>query len=296
MKKYFGGIEAGGTHFNCIIANGPDDILAEIQLATTDPDPTLSAVTSFFHDQAVSRNIQLEAVGLGSFGPVDLNLDSKTFGSITCTPKPGWQNTPILKILQKELSFPIYFETDVNCAALGEMKWGAGKKLTDFLYITIGTGIGGGIIISQKPVHGLTHCELGHIHIPHDFNKDPFKGCCPFHKDCLEGLASGTAMEKRWKIRAENLPRNHSAWDLEIEYISLALHNFICTFSPKRIILGGGVMQNEFLFPVIRQRTLLLLNQYIESPALSKHIDDYIVPPGLGRKAGCLGAVALAQQ
>jgi fructokinase len=296
MKKYFGGIEAGGTHFNCIIANGPDDILAEIQLPTTDPESTLSAVTGFFCEQAASRKIQIESIGLGSFGPVDLDPDSKTFGSITCTPKPGWQNTPILKILQKELSHPIYFETDVNCAAIGEMQWGAGKKLTDFLYITIGTGIGGGIIIDRKPVHGLTHCELGHIHIPHDLIRDPFEGCCPFHKDCIEGLASGTALEKRWKIKAENLPRDHPAWELEKEYISLALHNFICTLSPKRIILGGGVMQNDFLFPLIQQKTLSLLNRYIESPAFSKHIEEYIVPPGLGKKAGSLGAIALAQQ
>jgi fructokinase len=296
MKKYFGGIEAGGTHFNCIIANGPDDILAEIQLPTTTPKSTLAAVSSFFNDQAASRKIHLEALGLGSFGPVDLNPKSKTFGSITCTPKSSWQNTPILTILKKELSLPICFETDVNCAALGEMTWGAGKNVDNFIYITIGTGIGGGIIIDRKPVHGLTHCELGHIHIPHDLSKDPFEGCCPFHRDCLEGLASGIAVEKRWKTRAENLPRDHPAWELETNYISLALHNFICTLSPKRIILGGGVMQNEFLFPLIRQKTLTLLNQYIESPVLSKRINEYIAPPGLGKKAGSLGAVALAQK
>jgi len=296
MKKYFGGIEAGGTHFNCILANGPDDILAEIQLSTADPMTTLSSVSNFFREQISSRKIQIEAIGLGSFGPVELNPDSKRYGSITCTPKPGWQNTPILKILQKELSIPLFFETDVNCAALGEMTWGAGQDVKDFLYITIGTGIGGGIIFDRKPVHGLTHSELGHILIPHDLSKDPFTGSCPFHKDCFEGLASGPAMEKRWKTKSENLPSNHPAWQLEKEYISIALHNYICTLSPEKIILGGGVMQNDFLFPQIREQTLSLLNQYIESPALSKNIDEYIVLPGLGKKAGCLGAIALAQQ
>ena len=295
MKKYFGGIEAGGTHFNCVIANGPDDILAEIQFATTDPNSTLFAVSQFFLEQQISHNIQLEAIGLGSFGPLDLNPDSNAFGSITCTPKPAWQNTPILKILEKDLSLPIVIETDVNCAAIGEMKWGAGKDLKDILYITVGTGIGGGILIAGKPVHGFTHPELGHILIPHDLTKDPFPGCCPFHQDCLEGLASGPAMEMRWKAKAENLPREHSAWDLETEYISLALHNFICTLSPERIILGGGVMQNRFLFPLIHQKTLSRLNGYIESLGRSKRVEEYIVPPGLGKKAGCLGAIALAQ-
>ncbi len=295
MKKYFGGIEAGGTHFNCIIANGPDDILAEIQLPTTSVKTTLSSVSDFFREQISSTDIKIEAIGLGSFGPVDLKPDSKTYGSITCTPKPGWQNTPILKILEKELSIPVTFETDVNCAAIGEMTWGTGKALKDFIYITVGTGIGGGIIIDRKPVHGLTHSELGHILIPHDINKDPFVGNCPFHQDCFEGLASGPAMEKRWEMKAENMPREHPAWQLEAEYISLALHNYLCTLSPQKIILGGGVMQNAFLFPLIRKRILLLLNQYIQSPALSKHINQYVVPPGLGKRSGSLGAIALAQ-
>ncbi len=150
-------------------------------------------------------------------------------------------------------------------------------------------------MIDRKTVHGLTHCELGHILIPHDRTEDPFEGCCPFHGDCLEGLASGPALEKRYSMKAENLPGGHPAWNLESKYLSLAVHNFICTLSPQRIILGGGVMQNEFLFPAIREKTLSLLNQYIQSPVLSSHMDDYIVPPGLGKKAGSLGAIALAQ-
>jgi fructokinase len=296
MKKYFGGIEAGGTHFNCIIANGPKDILAEIQLPTTDPTNTLSEVHHFFAEYLSSGKINIPAIGLGSFGPVDLNPESEMYGSITSTPKPGWQNIPILKILQKQFPFPLFFETDVNSAAIGEITWGAGMDVKNFLYITIGTGIGGGIMIDRNPVHGLTHPELGHIRIPHDLSKDPFPGMCPFHQDCFEGLASGPAMEKRWGTKAENLPIDHPAWRLETEYISLALHNFVCTLSPEKILLGGGVMQNDFLFPLIRSQTATLLNQYIHSSALSRQIDRFIVPPGLGRKAGSLGAIALAQQ
>jgi len=161
--------------------------------------------------------------------------------------------------------------------------------------LTIGTGIGGGGLSSGKLLHGLIHPEMGHIRLPHDLARDPFPGACPYHGDCLEGLASGPALEKRWGARAETLPPDHPAWKLEARYLALALVNFICTLSPQRIILGGGVMEQAQLFPLIRREVQQLLNGYVQSPVIIENIDAYIVPPGLGKRAGVLGAIALAE-
>jgi fructokinase len=187
------------------------------------------------------------------------------------------------------------FDTDVNGAALGEGRWGAAQGLDTFLYLTIGTGIGGGGMVGGQLMHGLIHPEMGHIRMAHDRQRDPFPGACPFHGDCLEGLAAGPALEKRWGSPAESLPPDHPAWDLEAEYLAQALHTFICTLSPQRIILGGGVMKQAHLFPRIRQKVLASLNGYVQSPAILERIQDYIVPPRLGDRAGVLGALALAQ-
>jgi len=189
---------------------------------------------------------------------------------------------------------PVAFDTDVNAAALGEARWGAAQGLDTFLYLTVGTGIGGGGMANGRLLHGLIHPEMGHIRVPHDLRADPFSGGCPFHGDCLEGLASGPAMEARWGRRAETLPPEHAAWDLEAHYIALGLATWICTLSPQRIILGGGVMRQVHLFPRIRAQVLALLNGYIQAPEIMERVAEYIVPPGLGGDAGVLGAIALA--
>jgi fructokinase len=225
---------------------------------------------------------------------VDPDPRSRTFGTITTTPKPGWRDVDIRGRIQSALRVPVGFDTDVNAAALGEHRWGAAQEVDTFVYITVGTGIGGGAMAAGNLLHGLVHPEMGHIRIPHDRERDPFKGICPFHGDCLEGLATGPAIEARWQQRGEDLPSDHPAWPLEAHYLALGLTTIICTLSPQRVILGGGVMQRLFLFPMIRSRVRALLNGYIQAPAIVDQVDTYIVPPGLGGQAGVLGAIALA--
>ena len=295
MREFIGGIEAGGTHFNCIIANSPTNILSEIQFPTTTPEETLTLVSQYFTNAIKKESITLKAIGLASFGPLDLVAESPTYGHILSTPKLAWQNYPILQTLHEKIQRPIFMDTDVNCAAFGEHAWGAGKGLDDFVYITVGTGIGGGIFSNGKLIHGTNHPELGHNRIPHDLTRDPFPGNCPFHKDCFEGLAAGPSLEERWKTRGENLPKEHPAWALEAQYIALALNNLVCTLASQRIILGGGVMQQSFLFPMIRKELFQLLNKYIETAADPAVIEKMVVPPGLGKRSGTLGAIALAQ-
>jgi fructokinase len=233
-------------------------------------------------------------IGLGSFGPLDVNPESPTYGFITSTPKPNWQNTDIAGTLHRELGKRVAFDTDVNAAALGEFTWGASRGVDPSLYLTIGTGIGGGFIRDGKPLKGLLTPEMGHIRIPHDRELDPFPGACPFHGDCFEGLASGEAIRARKGQQAEALEDGDPFWELEAEYIASALVNYICVISPRKIILGGGIMQRSFLFGGIRRRTSEMLNEYLQSEMLLKHIEQYIVPPRLGNRAGVLGAIALA--
>ncbi|MBI5033258.1 MAG: ROK family protein [Chloroflexi bacterium] len=290
MSNLYGGIEAGGTKFVCAIGTGPDD-LRETRFPTTTPGETINRAIAFFREQQQS----LAAIGIGSFGPIDIHADSPTYGFITTTPKPGWANVDLVGEITRAFNVPVGFDTDVNGAALGEHRWGAAQRLDTFIYLTIGTGIGGGGLASGKLLHGLIHPEMAHGYLPHDRARDPFDGVCPFHGDCFEGLASGPAMEKRWQQRAENLPIDHPAWALEAHYIALALMNYICILSPQRIILGGGVMEQAELFPMIRREVQQLLNGYIHSPEILERIDNYIVPPGLGKRAGVLGAIALAQ-
>lgn len=291
--KLFGGIEAGGTKFVCAVGSGPDDIRAEVRFPTTQPNETIQQAIDFFQSQ-IHKLGPLTAIGIASFGPVDPNPDSATFGQITTTPKPGWAQTDLVGPIQQAFNIPIGFDTDVNGAALAEGRWGAAQELDTFLYLTIGTGIGGGMMSNGRLLHGLIHPEMGHIPLPHDWQKDPFPGRCPYHGDCFEGMAAGPAIEARWQSKGQLLPPNHPAWELEAHYIALALRSFICTLSPQRIILGGGVMQQTQLFPLIRQKTQATLNGYIQSPAILSQIDSYIVPPKLGSRAGVLGAIALA--
>jgi fructokinase len=291
----YGAIEAGGTKWNCIVASDPGRIQAEERFPTTKPGETLQQVIEFFRRYQEESGNQLEAVGVACFGPVDLDANSPAYGFITTTPKPYWANTDVVGALTRGLKIPVAFDTDVNGAGVGEAVWGAARGLSDFLYITIGTGIGGGAIVGGKPVHGLIHPEMGHIRLPHDWTEDPYNGFCLFHGDCFEGLASGPAINDRWGVKGERLPPDHAAWKLEAHYIALALQNFICTLSPQRIILGGGVMEQEHIFPRIRANVQAYLNSYVRSPALLEEIDEYIVPPGLGNRAGVMGALALAR-
>jgi fructokinase len=290
----WGGIEAGGTKFVCAVGTGPDDLWAEVRFPTTTPEETIGRAIEFFQEQ--SRREPLSAVGIASFGPVDPNPASPTFGYITTTPKSGWANIDFAGTVRRELNVPVGFDTDANVAALGEGRWGAAQGLDTFIYLTIGTGIGGGGMVDGRLLHGLVHPEMGHIPIPHDWERDPYPGWCPYHGDCLEGLANGPAIEERWGQRGETLPADHPAWPLEAHYLALGLASFICVLSPQRIIMGGGVMRQEHLFPMIREEVQKILNGYIQSPAILEDIDSYVVPPGLGNRSGVLGAVALAQQ
>lgn len=294
MAKLCGGIEAGGTKFVCAIGSGPDDVREELRFPTTTPEETLGRCIEYFRAQHAKT--PLAAIGVGAFGPVDPDPASPTYGYITSTPKTAWINTNVVGTLSQALGLPVGFDTDVNVAAIGEQAWGAAQGLEDCLYLTVGTGIGGGGIVNGQPIHGLLHAEMGHIRVDHDRVADPFEGSCPFHGDCLEGLAAGSAMEKRWGVRAETLTPDHPAWALEAKYLAHALTNFICILSPKKIVIGGGVAEQPHLLPMVRKQVQELLNGYIQAKAILEDIDNYIVNPALGNKAGVLGAIALAQK
>ncbi|HET9482068.1 MAG TPA: ROK family protein [Candidatus Polarisedimenticolia bacterium] len=284
-----GGIEAGGTKFVCAVGSCPDD-LRVASFATEDPPTTIGSVVGFFRDAAP------HAVGVGSFGPLDLDHDSPTFGHITTTPKHGWRGFDLAGAISRALGVPVAFDTDVNAAALGEGRWGAARGLSDFVYLTVGTGIGGGAVVGGKVLHGLVHPEMGHIPVPHDRARDPYPGACPYHGDCLEGLASGPAIERRWGLPAAELPPDHPAWELEAHYLALGLATWVCTLSPRRIVIGGGVMRAGHLFPRIRAELQRVLNGYLQADALDDGIDRYLTPPGLGDRSGVLGALVLAEQ
>jgi fructokinase len=293
-KNLYGGIEAGGTKFVCVVASGPGDMVDEIRYGTTMPAETLGRAVQFF--QPFVNSGRINVIGVGAFGPLDLNPASPTYGFITATPKPGWSNTDVQGALQRALHIKIAFDTDVNAAALGEYYWGASQGCDPSLYLTIGTGIGGGYIKGGRSLVGLLHPEMGHLRIPHSRELDPFPGICPFHGDCFEGLASGPAIEKRLGLKGAVVAEDDPFWDIEADYIASALMNYILVLSPKKIILGGGVMQRDFLFPRVRRRVRDLLNGYVSSNSLLEGIENYIVPPGLGNQSGSLGAIALAMQ
>ena len=291
--KVYGGIETGGTKFVCAIGTAPDNLI-KTQFATTSPDESIGKAIDFF--KGYTRLKQLTAIGIASFGPLDLDKNSPTYGYITTTPKDSWSNINIVEKIRSQLNVPVVIDTDVNGASLGEQVWGAARGLNTFIYLTVGTGFGGGGMVNGGLMHGLLHPEMGHIRIPHDWQKDPYRGCCPFHGDCLEGLASGKAMELRWGQSPEKLPVDHPAWELEANYLALAINNFICTISPQRIIVGGGLMKNPGLIPAVRRKVELNLNGYIHSEAITKDIDRYIVAPALGDLAGVIGALELAKR
>ncbi|MGB8020684.1 MAG: ROK family protein [Candidatus Nanopelagicales bacterium] len=295
MNPLIGAVEAGGTKMVCAVGTNPDDLRDEVRFPTTSPDECLAEVVDYFTKWEAQHGEKIAAIGYGTFGPCDPNPSSPTYGWVTKTPKPGWTDTDVVGRLKQAFGIPIGFDTDVNGAALGEHLWGAAQDIDTFIYLTIGTGIGGGIIVNGKILHGLIHPEVGHMRLPHDLAADPYKGRCPFHGDCLEGMAAGPAIGDRWEVPAYELPPEHPAWALEAEYLALACQSLTCILSPQRIILGGGVMDQAHMFPMVRARTLELLNGYVQAPEILEHIEDFIVPPGLGNRAGVSGCVALGQ-
>ena len=292
MRALFGGIEAGGQKFVCAVGSGPDDLTAEVRIPATTPAETVARAVDFFRAQG--EIAPLTAIGIGSFGPLDADPGSARFGHITSTPKPGWADTDLAGAIGRALGLPVAFDTDVNASAVGEHRWGAAKGLDDFIYVTVGTGIGGGAMVNGGLIHGLIHPEMGHIRIPHDWEADPYEGICSYHGDCFEGLASGPAIEERWGKPPEDMLPSHPAWALEAHYVALGIANLICTLSPQRVVIGGGVMKQRHLFPAVRRQVQELLNGYVQSPKILREIDDFIVWPALGDRSGVLGAIALA--
>jgi fructokinase len=266
----------------------------EARIPTTTPDETIRRVVTFFTEHA-SRT-PMAALGIASFGPVDLDPRSATFGSITTTPKPGWRHVDLVGPLRRALNIPVAFDTDVNGAALAEHRWGSAQGVRSLVYVTVGSGIGGGAVVNGEPVHGLVHPEMGHQRLPHDRGRDPFPGVCPHHGDCWEGLASAPALAARWGQDPASLPDGHPAWDLEADYLALGLANLVLVLSPERIVLGGGVMARANLLPKVRSKLVALLGGYVASPALSDGLESYLVTPALGERAGVLGAMVLAMR
>jgi fructokinase len=288
MSGSYGGVETGGTWCVCAAGAGPDEIERQQRFRTAGPKETLDRIIDFFR-----LGPRPDAIGIGAFGPVDVDPRSPTWGYVTTTPKPGWRQVPVAPVIRDRLGVPVAFDHDVAAAALGEYHWGAGRQRQALAYVTVGTGIGAGLLIDGKPWHGLLHPEVGHLRIPHDLDRDPFPGSCPMHGDCWEGLACGPAIERRWGIAGEELPDDHPAW--EAEYLALGILSIVSVFSPQRIILGGGVMRSRGLLPRVAENVRRLLAGYLQAPLLGEQIDAFLVPPGLGDRAGVLGAIALAE-
>ena len=295
MPALIGSVEAGGTKMVCAVGTGPDDIRDEVRFPTTAPEACLPQVIDYLRTWQDEHGEEIAAIGYGTFGPCDPNPNSPTFGWITKTPKPGWSDVDVVGPLREAFGIPIGFDTDVNGAALGEHLWGAAQDVGTLVYMTVGTGIGGGVLVEGRLLHGLVHPEIGHMAMPRDPERDAFPGVCPFHGDCLEGLASGPAIGARWQVPATELGPDHPAWDLEAHYLAQLCRTLVCTLSPERIVLGGGVMEQEQLFPRVRALTLEYLNGSVQAPQILERIDQFIVPPGLGNRAGAAGCIALGQ-
>ncbi|BBW97736.1 ROK family protein [Geobacillus icigianus] len=284
-----GAVEAGGTKFVCALGDEQGNIRERAVFPTTTPDETMGRVIDFF------RPHNVEAIGIGSFGPVDLRPDSPTYGHITSTPKQAWANFDVVGTLKQAFPVPIGFDTDVNAAALGEQRWGAAQGLDSCLYMTVGTGIGVGAVVEGRLLHGLLHPEMGHMFVRRHPD-DAFAGICPYHGDCLEGMASGPAIERRWGKKGAELADRKEVWELEAFYLAQAIANYVLILSPKKVIVGGGVMKQLSILPLVRQRVQELLNGYVQHEAVLENIGEYIVSPGLGDNAGVAGALALAAE
>lgn len=286
MAKLYGAIEAGGTKFICAVADEELNIVERISIPTELPAETMGKVISFF------EKYQLVAMGIASFGPIDINSNSATYGYITNTPKVGWKNYDFLGTLQAKFDIPYAWTTDVNGAAYGELKKGAAKGAASCVYLTVGTGIGGGVVVNGQVLAGYGHPEIGHL-IMRRHPEDKFGGKCPFHKDCLEGLASGPAIEQRQGgIKAYEIPQDNQAWKIEAYYLAQACVDLTVTLAPEKIVFGGGVSKQKQLFPLIRDSFKTQLNGYVPTPPLA----EYIVPVALGDDAGITGCFLLAQE
>lgn len=283
------GIELGGTKVNCVLARGPGEIEDEVRIPTTRPDETLAAV-----DAVLDRWMGFAGIGIASFGPISIDRRAGDYGSITSTPKPGWAGTDVERRIAARYRVPTGFHTDVVGAALAEAKWGAGAGLGELAYVTVGTGIGVGVIASGLPVDGLTHAELGHIR-PVRVPGDEWVGICPFHGACLEGLAAGPAIRARTATAAEELAADDPAWDGVAHALGQLLHTLVLTGIPRRVVMGGGVMAASHLFPKVRAAMTRSLGGYIALPEVAM-ADTFVVPPKLGARAGPLGAIVLGQQ
>lgn len=288
----YGALEAGGTKMVVAVGDENGRILDRRSIPTTTPEETMPQIIDYFKE-CEGKGWQIEALGIASFGPVDVNPSSSIYGHILNTPKLAWKSYNILGSLKNAFDIPMGIDTDVNGSCLGEMTYGCAKGLENVVYITIGTGIGAGIAVGGKLVHGMLHPEAGHILISKN-SHDPGKSVCPFHESCFEGLASGPSIKARWGKSADLLVDNQVVWELESEYIAKGLVSMILTLSPQKIILGGGVMHQEQLFPLIRQKVLAYINGYYVTEELG-NIDNYIVPPSLDDNQGIMGAVRIGQ-
>ena len=285
----YGGIELGGTKIICGYGDEEHLLLDKISIPTEKPEETLMRVKEYFLRNKVS------SLGIASFGPIDLNRKSQTYGYITTTPKPHWENTDVLSYF-RDMEIPLGFDTDVNGACLGEVRYGAGRGLDNVIYGTIGTGIGFGVYLNGRLLHGLSHPETGHMLIQKHESDKEFHGPCPYHDNCLETLASGPSIEKRYGNKAQDLYDDDKVWELESYYLAQAMVNCIVMYSPERIILGGGVMHNGRLLELTRIKTKELLNGYIRKDEILNHIDEYIVLPELSDDAGIIGAIELGKR
>ena len=293
QPRFFGAVEAGGTKFVVAIGNDRGEIVAQERFPTAEPPSTLANMHAFLRRQAHVFGT-LAAIGLASFGPVELNKDSARYGFIARTPKAGWSDTDMLAALAREFRCPIGFDTDVNAAALAEHRWGAARDVGNLVYLTIGTGIGGGVIVGGVPIHGLMHPEIGHIHPRRHPLDDGFEGVCPFHGDCLEGVASGPAILARSGAPLRQLDEAHPQWNIEADYLGQLCAQLVLTVSPQRIVMGGGVMSQTRLLPLIRTRLLHWLGGYVDRSEILSDSDRYVVTPELGEDAGVCGALVLA--
>jgi len=282
-RTFYGGIELGGTKVICAVADTHYDIVARVNIPTTSVDETFEAIFEFFEHQA-----RIVSLGVGSFGPVQLNLSSEKFGHIYNSPKAGWTEVNVKGLLEQRLKVAVSIDTDVNCAAIGELHFGVAKNVRDFIYLSLGTGIGGGFISNGKLIHGIRNLEMGHMRVPHETFTDSFNGACVFHGDCLEGIASGHAMAERYSKSPVEIT-DSKVWDVEAGYISLALNNLMMTIGPALIVVGGGLTNHPGLLTAVRSKVKQSINHYLDFP----NLESYIVKSS-GEMNGVLGAIKLA--
>ena len=287
--RIFGGVETGGTKCVCALGTDSGELLARAEFATVDPARTIGEVVRFFRERPVP-----EAIGVGSFGPVELDPASASWGCVTTTPKSGWRYASVAPAIASALGVPVAFDTDVGAAAYGEHTWGAGRGLASVVYLTVGTGIGAGVVLGDQVWHGMLGPEVGHVRIPRACD-DAYAGCCPFHGDCWEGLASGQALAGRLGCPADELPDDDPVWELETGYLAAGILAITLTLSPHRVIVGGGVGGRPGLLERVRQQLRELVGDYHEALLLGEQIGAYLVAPALGADAGVLGAIALAR-